>query len=72
MTNREREYAALGLEYAEGIEQALVIILPWSGRECRRTDQGTWEVQPWTDNYWLEFDHLPDALRASKRPESLR
>ena len=67
MTNREREYAALGYEYAEGIEYANVVTLH-SGREVRRTENDTWEVQPWNDNYWLEFDDLIDAIKCGTRP----
>ena len=55
MTNREREYASLGIEYAEGIELARVIRLP-SGREVRQVSPGCWEAQPPNDNYWKQFD----------------
>jgi len=58
MTAREREFAALGIENAEGIEQAAIVILP-SGRQVFRIADGRgrpcWEVQPWDDNYWLQF-----------------
>jgi hypothetical protein len=64
MTNREREYAALGIEYAEGIEEARVVVIPQTGREVRKVDDDTWEVQPYEDNYWLQFDNLLDAIRA--------
>ncbi len=62
MTNREREFANLGLHYAEGIEQAKVVILP-SGREVRKVAEGRWEAQPYNDNYWKSFD---DCLEACK------
>ncbi len=62
MTNRERELASLGFEYAEGIERAEVIFLP-NGREVRKTDIDTWEVQPVGDNYWLEFLDVIEAIR---------
>jgi hypothetical protein len=62
VTNRERELAALGFEYAEGIEQALVIVVPATGRTIRKTSGG-WEAQPRNDNYWKEFKDLLDAIR---------
>ena len=69
MTNRERELASLGFEYAEGIERAFgPLVLPGSGREVRRTAYG-WEVQPWDDNYWVEFADVLDAIRAGTRAE---
>lgn len=43
-----------------------VVNLP-SGREVRRTPHG-WKVQPWNDNYWLEFERLEDAVQAGTRP----
>jgi hypothetical protein len=61
MTDREREFARLGLEYCEGIDQANVVILP-TGREVRRVN-GRWETQPPRDNYWKAFDDLLDACR---------
>ncbi len=61
MTNREREFAELGLEYAEGIDRADVVRLP-TGREVRKTKRG-WETQPVGDNYWLNFDDLLDAVK---------
>ncbi len=69
MTDREQSLAALGLRGVEGIEQCTFIALPWSGREIRKTKDGRWEVQPWNDNYWLTFDDLLDAVKASKRRE---
>ena len=68
MTNRERQFASLGFEYAEGIEQADRIIVPPTGREIRKTEQGTWECQPWNDNYWKEFDDLIEAIKFATRP----
>jgi len=70
MTNRERELAALGLHYAEGLERYEIIVLPWSGREIRRGKTKRWAVQPWNDNCWLEFDDVTEAVKASKRPEA--
>lgn len=70
MTNRERDFAALGFEYAEGIDQAKVVIVPSTGREIRKTARGTWEAQPWNDNYWKEFDDLLKAARFATRPTS--
>lgn len=67
MTDRECEFASLGLENVEGIDQAGVVVLP-SGREARKNRNGKWEVQPWNDNYWLEFDDLLDAVRCATRP----
>jgi DNA-binding XRE family transcriptional regulator len=69
MTNRERDYAALGIEYAEGIERADRVTVPSTGREVRRTKRGTWEAQPWNDNYWQEFNSLLDALRFATKPQ---
>lgn len=71
MTNKEREFAALGFEYAEGIDRASVVIVPGTGREIRKTSSGTWEAQPWNDNYWNEFDDLLDAVRFAVRPKPL-
>lgn len=71
MTNREREYASFGFEYAEGIEYASVVIVPSTGREVRKNAEGKWEAQPWNDNYWLEFDSLLDALKIATRPHEL-
>lgn len=69
MTNRERDFAALGMHYAEGIDQAEVVIVPSTGREIRRCDHG-WECQPWNDNYWCIFTDLLDAVRFATRPEN--
>ncbi len=69
MTNREREFASLGFEYAEGIDLCSVVIIPTTGREARKKPNGNWEVQPWNDNYWLEFEDLLDALKCGTRPE---
>lgn len=63
MTNREREFASLGIEYAEGIERSNVVHVPSTGREIRKTQEGKWECQPWNDNYWKEFDDLLEALK---------
>lgn len=77
MTDREREYAALGFEYAEGIERAKVVTLT-TGREVRKVEKtnadGTpappmWEVQPHGDNYWVSFWHLLDAIKCGTRPK---
>ena len=62
MTNRERDFAAIGWEYAEGIDQAKVVIVPATGREIRRTER-CWAAQPWNDDYWREFSDLLDAAR---------
>lgn len=74
MTERERKLAALGFEYAEGIERAKTITIPSTGREVRKTANGTWETQPHNDNYWQEFDDLLEAIRfatpPAKRPAS--
>jgi hypothetical protein len=68
MTNRERQFAAIGFEYAEGIDLANVVIVPSTGREIRKTKSGKWQAQPWNDNYWQEFDDLLDAARFASRP----
>jgi hypothetical protein len=68
MTDRERQFANLGWEYAEGIDRALVVIVPSTGREIRRTARGTWEAQPFDDNYWREFEDLLDAAKFATRP----
>ena len=69
MTERERQFALLGFEYAEGIDAASVVIVPATGREIRRTANG-WEAQPWNDNYWRTFDDLLDAARFATPPTS--
>jgi hypothetical protein len=69
VTNQERELASLGIEYAEGIERARVVIIPSTGREVRKTDRGTWEVQPRDDNYWREFGSVVEAVRFGTRPK---
>lgn len=61
MTDRERQFYKLGMEYAANIELAQVVNLP-NGREVRKVDD-MWEVQPPTDNYWEKFDDLLDAVR---------
>jgi hypothetical protein len=71
VTDREREFAGLGLEYAANIEACQRVILP-SGRYAAKTARGTWEVQPWFDNYWLEFEDLLDAVRCATRPKGCR
>lgn len=63
MTNREREFAKLGWEYAEGIDNANVVIVPSTGREIRKLPNGNWECQPYNDNYWLQFADLLDAAK---------
>lgn len=65
MTDKERIYASLGYEYAEGIENCSKVELP-SGRYIYKTDNGSWEVQPPNDNYWLLFDDLVDAIKCGK------
>jgi len=65
MTNRERQFATLGFEYAEGIERSKVIRL-LNGREIRKTKDGKWECQPPLDNYWNAFNDLLDAIRFAK------
>lgn len=67
MTNRERDFAALGWEYCEGIDLASKVIVPTTGREIRRVDDG-WEAQPWDDNYWQKFDDLLDAAKFATKP----
>lgn len=62
MTNREKEFFALGWEYCEGIDSASKVIVPATGREIRRTDDG-WASQPWNDNYWRTFADLLDAAK---------
>lgn len=71
MTNREREFAAIGFEYAEGIDAPHIktVTVPTTGREIRRTKRGTWEAQPWNDNYWQEFDDLLEAAKFATRPK---
>ena len=68
MTNRERELAALGFEYAEGIERCAVVTIPTTGREVRKTCRGTWESQAWNDNYWREFEDIIEAIRFATPP----
>lgn len=60
MTNKERKFLSLGLEYAEGIEFAKVISLP-NGRMIQKTSKG-WVAQPHNDNYWREFTDLYNAV----------
>jgi len=67
MTDRERQFAALGWHYAEGIDSADTITVPHTGREIRRTEHG-WECQPWNDNYWQEFADLLDAAKFATPP----
>lgn len=68
MTDRERQFAELGFEYAEGIDLARVVIAPHSNREIRRVSRG-WECQPWNDNYWRTFADLLDAVRFATPPD---
>jgi hypothetical protein len=69
MTNRERQFAALGMEYAEGIDNAITVIVPSTGREIRKSGKNTWEAQPWNDNYWIDFADLLDAVKFATPPE---
>ena len=71
MTNREREFAALGFKYSEGIEGASTIIHPITGREIRKTAGGRYEAQPYNDNYWLAFDDLLDAIKCASPPKTV-
>lgn len=61
MTDRERQFARVGLHYSEGIERSNIVNLP-NGREVRRV-KGKWEVQPHNDNYWKQFDDLLNAVK---------
>jgi hypothetical protein len=70
MTERERAFASLGFEYAEGIDRASVVKIPATNREARKKANGKWEVQPWNDNYWLVFDDLLDAIKAATPPKT--
>jgi hypothetical protein len=69
MSNREREFAALGLEYAEGIDRATIETIPATGREARKNERGKWEAVPWNGNAVMEFDDLLDAVRAATPPQ---
>jgi hypothetical protein len=69
--NRERQFAALGFHYAEGIEQTSMVVVPTTGRLIVRTPDG-WETQPWGDNVWVKYDDLIDAARAATPPECRR
>lgn len=71
MTERERQFCELGWEYCEGIDLAAVVIVPATGREIRKTARGTWECQPWNDNYWEEFEDLLEAARFASPPRPL-
>lgn len=70
MTNRERQFANLGWEYCEGIDNAKVVIVPDTGREIRKLPSGKWECQPWHDNYWKEFDDLLEAAKFASLPRT--
>lgn len=61
MTERERAWASIGYEYAEGIDRMGCIVRP-DGREIRRNADGGWETQPAADNYWCAF---ADAMTAA-------
>lgn len=63
MTSREREFAKLGWDYCEGIDDAKVVRVPSTGREIRKRSDGKWECQPHNDNYWKSFDDLLDAAK---------
>jgi hypothetical protein len=67
MTNREREFASLGIDPAEGIDFADALVVPSTGREIRRVGLG-WEAQPWCDNYYRIFADLLDAVRFATPP----
>lgn len=66
MTNRERQFAALGFSHAACIDECERIELPM-GRYIQRVDDG-WAAQPWDDNYWRTFDDLLDAVRFATHP----
>ncbi len=66
MTDRERQFLDLGIDYGEGIDLFDSIVLP-NGREVRRTPGGRWEVQPKNDNYWVSFDDLLEAVKCGSQ-----
>ena len=70
MTDRERQFAALGIEYAEGIDRAERVTVPGTGREIRKRADGKWEAQPHNDNYYKSFDDLLAALRFATKPKA--
>lgn len=63
MTNKEREFASIGWNYCEGIEEAKVIVVPETGRQIIKNNKGLWECQPHNDNYWKSFENLIDAAK---------
>jgi hypothetical protein len=69
MTDRERQFAALGIEYAEGIDRAERVTVPATGRTITRVVNG-WEAQPHNDNYHRTFPDLLDALRFATPPKA--
>lgn len=71
MTNKERELAALGFHYAEGIEEQSTVIVPATGRHIKKVVDG-WECQPWNDNYWKTFDNLIAAIKFATPPTTTK
>lgn len=79
MTDRERQYAALGIEYAEGIDRYAadapagpILEVPTTGRTITKLSSGKFSCQPWNDNYYRDFDDLLDALKFASRPVTKR
>lgn len=68
MTDRERQYADLGYEYAEGIEQASKVQVLDTGRFIYKLKNG-WECQPFNDNYWKTFPDLIEAIKFASYPK---
>jgi hypothetical protein len=68
MTDRERAFVELGVEYAEGIERASSFGVPGTGRVVRQVLPGVWAAQPWDGNGWKEFSDPLEALRFATPP----
>jgi hypothetical protein len=70
MTDRERQFADLGLHYTGGIDDVSAVTIPATGRQVRKNERGKWEAQPAGSNAWMEFDDLLDAVRAATPPRN--
>lgn len=68
MTNREKQFAALGIYHFDGIDMAQVVVVPSSGREIHRVVCHGWEARAWNDDYRCIFADLLDAVRFATSP----
>lgn len=79
MTDRDRQYAEMGVEYAEGLDRwaesaapGATFEVPTTGRTITKLASGEWECQPHNDNYYKSFPTLFEAIKFASRPVTRR